>query len=205
MYLIGLTGGIASGKSTVSRLLSSLGAFIVDADKLSREVTEPGKPAYQDIIDTFGKNIIQANGEIDRKQLGKLVFASSKARLELEQITHPRIEAATKEAIVAAKANGFTVAVLDAPLLIEVGWHTKVDSVWVVYVDKETQLVRLMERDKCDNVTAQARINAQLPLEEKLKYADIVINNNDSIETTQNRVLQAWGLIAAPQNGCNWK
>lgn len=195
MYLIGLTGGIASGKSTVSRMLSELGAYIIDADKLSREVTQPGKPAWQEIIKKFGQDIIQDNGEIDRKHLGQLVFANKQARSELEAITHPHIEAAAKAAMAAATADGFAVIVLDAPLLIEVGWHTRVDAVWVVYVNEQTQLKRLMARDNSGREAAQARMNAQLSLTEKLKYADVVINNGDAIEITRKNVLKAWREI----------
>lgn len=195
MYLIGLTGGIASGKSTVSQFLRELGAFIVDADKLSREVVQPGKPAWQDIIKKFGRDIVQENDEIDRKRLGQLVFDNKQARTDLEQITHPHIEASAKAAIADAIDDGFAVIVLDAPLLIEVGWHTKVDAVWVVYVDEQTQLTRLMARDKCSEDAARSRMNAQLALPEKLKYADVVINNNDTIETTQKNVLKAWNEI----------
>ncbi|TWH49374.1 dephospho-CoA kinase [Sporomusa sp. KB1] len=198
MYLIGLTGGIASGKSTVSRMLSELGAFIVDADKLSREVTQPGKPAWQEIIEKFGQDIVQDNGEIDRKHLGQLVFANKQARSELEEITHPHIEAAAKAAMAAASAGGFAVVVLDAPLLIEVGWHTRVDAVWVVYVNEQTQLKRLMARDNSGREAAQARINAQLSLTEKLKYADVVINNGDAIEITKKNVQKAWKEIDIP-------
>lgn len=195
MYLIGLTGGIASGKSTVSQFLRELGAFIVDADKLSREVVQPGKPAWQDIIKKFGRDIVQENDEIDRKRLGQLVFDNKQARTDLEQITHPHIEASAKAAITDAIDDGFAVIVLDAPLLIEVGWHTKVDAVWVVYVDEQTQLTRLMARDKYSEDAARSRMNAQLALPEKLKYADVVINNNDTIETTQKNVLKAWNEI----------
>ena len=197
MYLIGLTGGIASGKSTVSQMLSELGAFIIDADKLSREVTQPGKPAWREIIEKFGQDIIQENGEIDRKHLGQLVFVDRQARTELEQITHPRIEAAAKAAIAAANAGGYAVIVLDAPLLIEVGWHTKVDAVWVVYVDEQTQLTRLMLRDKCGEEAARSRMKAQLALPEKLKYADVVINNSDTIEITKKNVRKAWNEISS--------
>ena len=199
MYLIGLTGGIASGKSTVSQILRESGAFIVDADKLSREITQPGKPAWREIIEKFGQDLVQDNGEINRKRLGQLVFANKQARAELEQITHPRIEAATIAAISAATAGGFDVIVLDAPLLIEAGWHTKVDAVWIVYVDEQTQLTRLMSRDNSSEQAARSRINAQLALTEKLKYADVVIDNNNTIETTQKNVLKSWNELARKQ------
>jgi dephospho-CoA kinase len=196
MYLIGLTGGIASGKSTVSQMLSKLGACIIDVDKLSREVVQPGKPAYQDIIKAFGEDIVEPNGEINRSRLGQLVFDDKEARITLEKITHPRIEAAAKAAVERAEANGFAVAVLDVPLLIEVGWHTRVDAVWVVYVDEQTQLARLMGRDKLEEAAARARMDAQLALREKVKYADVVIDNSDTPEKTQNNVVQAWNKFS---------
>lgn len=196
MYLIGLTGGIASGKSTVSRMLNELGACIIDVDKLSREVVQPGTPAYQDIIKAFGEDIVEPSGEINRRRLGQLVFDNKEARLTLEKITHPRIEAAARAAVERAEANGCAVAVLDAPLLIEAGWHTKLDAVWVVYVDEQTQLTRLMGRDKLDEPAARARMNAQLALQEKVKYADVVIDNSDAPEETQKNVIQAWNKIS---------
>lgn len=195
MYVIGLTGGIASGKSTVSKMLSRLGAYIVDADKLARECTLPGKPAWQAIIQAFGQDMVQANGELDRKRLGELVFTDKQARTILEKITHPQIAAAAQAAITAATADGFNVIVLDAPLLIEAGWHTMVDAVWVVYVDEQTQLARLQLRDNCSRKAAQVRINAQLPLADKLKYADVVIDNSTTLAATETSVHQAWRKI----------
>lgn len=197
MYLIGLTGGIASGKSTVSSMLSQLGACIVDADKLSHEIIRPQKPAWQEIVNRFGQDILGADGQIDRKRLGKLVFADSHARSELEKITHPRIQEEAEEAIKTAAARGYDIVVLDAPLLIEAGWHTAVDAVWVVFVDEQTQLSRLMARDESDRAAALARIHAQLVLREKLKFADVVIDNSTSIENTQAQVIQAWQAIKA--------
>lgn len=192
MYLIGLTGGIASGKSTVSKMLSELGAYIVDADKLAREVARPGTPAWKDIVVRFGSGIINANGEIDRKLLGKIVFDDSLARADLEQITHPWIKAEVEAAIKRAEEADYAAAVLDVPLLIETGWHNLVQSVWVVFVDEKTQVERLMARDNLNYDSAMARINAQLSLKEKVKYADVVINNSTSIESTQNQVQEAW-------------
>ncbi|CVK19832.1 dephospho-CoA kinase [Sporomusa sphaeroides] len=195
MYVIGLTGGIASGKSTVSKMLGKLGAAIIDADQLSREVTLPGKPAWQEIIKRFGDGIIEPGGEINRKRLGQIIFADSQARFDLEQITHPRIEAETMAAIIRAEQNGCTVAVLDAPLLIEVAWHHKTDSVWVVFVNEQTQLTRLRLRDNISYEDAVARIQAQMTLHEKLNYADVIIDNNGTLENTKAQVLTAWQRI----------
>ncbi|WP_371361403.1 Dephospho-CoA kinase [Sporomusa rhizae] len=192
MHLIGLTGGIASGKSTVSKMLTQLGAFIVDADKISREVVMPGKPVWQKIVDRFGTTIANQQGEIDRKQLGKIIFSDSKAKADLEKITHPYIEESANLAIADAEKRGYDTIVLDAPLLIEVGWHTKVDVVWVVFVDEQTQRNRLMARDNISCEDAAVRINAQLALRQKLRYADVVIDNTENIEKTHQQVIQAW-------------
>ncbi|SMC74582.1 dephospho-CoA kinase [Sporomusa malonica] len=199
MYLIGLTGSIASGKSTVSKMLRELGAYIVDTDKISHEIIQPGKPAWKEIIETFGKNITEENGQINRKRLGQIVFADTRARERLECITHPRIEEAAMAAIAEAEDQGYDIIVLDVPLLIEVGWHTRVNAVWVVYVDEKTQVVRLMMRDDSTYEDAMARIKAQLSLHEKLKYADVVINNSKTIDNTTVQVLKAWHEINAVQ------
>jgi dephospho-CoA kinase len=195
MVVIGLTGGIASGKSTVSDMLSALGALIIDTDKLSREVMLPGKPAWQEIVDRFGKEILDADGQINRKCLGQIIFADSQARTELERITHPRIEAEAMAVINNAQRCGCERVVLDAPLLIEVGWQNKVDVVWVVFVDEQAQLNRLIQRDNISYEDAMARINAQLSLAEKLKYADVVIDNSDSKEQTRKQVIRAWNAL----------
>ena len=195
MVVIGLTGGIASGKSTVSDMLSALGALIIDTDKLSREVTLPGKPAWQEIVDRFGKEILDADGQINRKCLGQIIFADSQARTELERITHPRIEAEAMAVINNAQRCACERVVLDAPLLIEVGWQNKVDVVWVVFVDEQVQLNRLIQRDNISYEDAMARINAQLSLAEKLKYADVVIDNSDSKEQTREQVIRAWNAL----------
>lgn len=201
MYLIGLTGSIASGKSTVSKMLRELGAYIVDIDKISHEITRPGEPAWKEIIETFGTAVTEEDGQINRKRLGQIIFADAKAREKLEYITHPRIEAAATAAIAGAGELGYNIVVLDVPLLIEVGWHTRVNAVWVVYVDEKTQVVRLMMRDDSTYGDAMSRIKAQLSIDEKLKYADVVINNNKTIDNTAAQVLKAWQEVNAVQ--CN--
>lgn len=196
MYLIGLTGGIASGKSTVSKMLQELGAYIIDADKLAHEITKPNKPAWQDIVAAFGPAVTDASGQINRKRLGKIIFADAAARAKLEAITHPRIEEAVAVSLATARQQGCKMVVLDAPLLIEVGWHSRVDAVWVVFVDEQTQIVRLMMRDNSSYEDAMARIRAQLSLSEKLKYADVVINNSKTIENTKKQVQKFWWGIS---------
>ncbi len=196
MYLIGLTGGIASGKSTVSTMLRELGAYIIDADKLAHEITKPNKPAWQDIVAAFGPAVTDANGQINRKRLGKIIFADEAARAQLDAITHPRIEEEVAVAMNAARQQGCEIVILDAPLLIEVGWYSRVDAVWVVFVDEKTQIVRLMMRDNSSYEDAMARIRAQLSLNEKLNYADVVINNSKTIECTKKQVYKFWGEIS---------
>lgn len=200
MYVIGLTGGIASGKSTVSEMLSMLGAAIIDADKLSRTVTLPGRPAWQEIVHRFGDSIIGPGGELNRKRLGQIVFADNQARHDLEKITHPRIEAEAMAAIARAKQDNYSVAVLDAPLLIEVAWHKKVDAVWLVFVDEQTQLTRLRLRDNVSYEDAMARIRAQMTLRDKLKYADVIIDNNGTLDNTKAQVLAAWRGLNLQRN-----
>ncbi|QDR80997.1 dephospho-CoA kinase [Sporomusa termitida] len=196
MYLIGLTGGIASGKSTVSTMLQELGAYIIDADKLAHEITKPHKRAWQEIVAAFGSAVTDANGQINRKRLGKIIFADAAARAQLEAITHPRIEEEVAVAMTTARQQGCEIIVLDAPLLIEVGWYSRVNAVWVVFVDENTQIVRLMMRDNSSYEDAMARIRAQLSLSEKLKYADVVINNSKTIGHTKKQVHKFWCEIS---------
>lgn len=192
IYTIGLTGGIASGKSTAAACLAALGADIIDADQLAREIVQPGQPAWQDIVDWLGEAILAASGEIDRKQLGDVVFRQPEARKRLEAITHPRIEAAVKQRLQQAAAQGRQIAVVDVPLLFEVGWDSWVDEVWVVYVDAATQLQRLCARNGFTPEEAKARVAAQGSLTEKCRRADVVIDNNGDQETACRQLELAW-------------
>jgi dephospho-CoA kinase len=194
--VIGLTGGIASGKSTVTALLRRLGARVIDADAIAREVVEPGRLAWEEIVAWLGREVLLADGSLDRRRLGELVFADGKARAALEGITHPRIKAAAKEALAAAERDGCAVAVLDVPLLYEAGWDKDVDEVWVVYVDEATQRKRLMARDGLTAGQAAARMAAQLSLAEKAGRADIVIDNSGDPESTAGQVAAAWRRAA---------
>lgn len=192
MKIIGLTGGIASGKSTVSGMLRELGAMIVDTDVIAREVVEPGQPAWEEIVAWLGRGVLQADGRIDRQRLGDMVFADREARGRLESITHPRIAAAVDEAVAAAEAAGARAVVLDVPLLFEVGWDERVDEVWVVAVDSETQLTRLMARDGSTEEQARARIASQMSLAAKIRRADVAIDNGRGIDGTRVQVQKAW-------------
>ncbi len=196
MRVIGLTGGIASGKSTVSGMLRELGARVVDVDAIARAVVEPGRPAWEEIVAWLGQDILQADGNIDRRRLGELVFADKEARAALEAITHPRIAAAAQEALAAAERDGCAVAVLDVPLLYEAGWDKRVDEVWVVYVDTPTQQGRLMTRDGLTAAQAGTRIAAQGPLAAKADLADVVIDNGGDPDDTRAQVTAAWKRVA---------
>lgn len=191
MRIIGLTGGIASGKSTVSAILRQEGAYIIDTDKIAHDITLPHKPAWYEIVEYFGQEILYGDGTINRRALGQKVFNNQIQRAVLERITHPKIKNKVNEEITIAKQQLFDVVVLDVPLLIEVGWENIVDEVWVVYVDKKTQLSRLMVRNNFTRKQALARISAQMDLTEKARHADVVIDNSGNIEATKAQVLEA--------------
>ncbi|MGE5561500.1 MAG: dephospho-CoA kinase [Chloroflexota bacterium] len=195
MRVIGLTGGIASGKSTVSRILREMGAEIVDADVLAHEVLRPGTEGWAQVVATFGNDILRPDGTINRRLLGKKVFPDPEAVRKLNGIVHPRVIRASVERIESARRIWGTsqhLLVIDAPLLIEAGMHTMVDEVWVVKVDEHTQLERLMQRDKFTIGEAIARVHAQMPLSEKLTYADRVIDNTGSVESTRSQIERIW-------------
>jgi dephospho-CoA kinase len=195
MRIIGLTGGIGSGKSTVAAMLVKLGARIIDADKLAREVVRPGRPAWQEIIDWLGPDILQADSSINRKRLGEIVFADPEARSKLDLIIHPYINTAMRQALIKAESAGEEIVVIDVPLLFETGWDRLVDEKWVVYVDKATQLERLMARDKFTRVEAVARISAQMSLTDKVRLADVVIDNSKDYNSTIKQVETAWQIV----------
>ncbi|MPM62436.1 Dephospho-CoA kinase [bioreactor metagenome] len=192
MYVIGLTGGIASGKSTVSAILRNEGAYIIDTDRIAHDITLPHQPAWRDIVEHFGKGILLTDGTIDRRRLGQMVFNDAKKRTRLEEITHPKIKSKVIQEIEEAKLKAYSLAVLDVPLLFEVGWRDMADEVWVVYVDEQIQLSRLIARNNLSRQDALARIAAQMSLVDKIKFADVVINNNGSIEDTQAQVIEAF-------------
>lgn len=198
LIVIGLTGGIASGKSTVTALLKEKGAVIIDADKIAREIMSKGEPAWFEVLNYFGDEILNDDrSDIDRKKLASIVF-SDKAKLEaLNNITHPKIIEEIKKQVEEYKKAGKKIIVIDAALLIEAGLDKIVDEVWVVAANEDIQLQRLMAREK--DITkdeAVKRIKSQMPLAEKLKFADRVIDNNSSIEETKNQVDKIWTKIS---------
>jgi dephospho-CoA kinase len=186
--VIGLTGGIASGKSTVSNMIRKQGIRVIDADKIAREVVEIGKPAYEQIVKTFGQDILHEDKTINREKLGALIFSEEKKRQELNQIVHPAVREEMLKQIEEEKAHQAKIVVLDIPLLFESKLTYLVDKTIVVYVDKETQLKRLMKRNSYSEEEAKMRIDSQLPLMEKVKLADEIIHNQGSIEETRAQV-----------------
>ena len=192
MRLIGLTGGIATGKSTVARLLAGRGAALVDADLLAREVVSPGSPALAEIAAVFGPAVLTATGELDRAALGAVVFADPAQRHRLEAITHPRIGALMGERIAAALGSAAPLVVADIPLLFEGGRGELVEGVLLVDAPEEVQLRRLMLRDGIDEAAARARIAAQMPLAEKRRRATWVIDNAGSPQSTAGQVADWW-------------
>jgi dephospho-CoA kinase len=185
--VLGLTGGIGSGKSMVASMFAQLGADVIDADRLARDVVEPGQPALEEIATAFGRDILLPDGHLNRGKLGGIIFADPAARARLNAITHPRIRERMDVAI-AARGSGPGVLIVDIPLLYENDRARSVDTVIVVWVDPETQLRRLNERDELTVEEARQRIAAQMPLDAKRARADLVIDNSGSRENTQRQV-----------------
>ena len=192
MRIIGLTGGIASGKSSVASLLERLGAAVVDADRLAREVVEPGEEALSAIVDAFGEKVLNSDGTLNRAALGDIVFSDPAARRTLESITHPAIRRRADERLARLREAGVETAFYMAPLLFEVGLAPRFDEVWVVYLDQETQLERLMARDGLGREAAESRVASQMPMEEKKRLGKIVIDNCGSREELEAQVLRIW-------------
>jgi dephospho-CoA kinase len=191
--IVGLTGSIATGKSTVSKMLASLGAVIIDADKIVRRVQEPGERAWQGIVEHFGTEVLKENGELDRAKLGDLVFNDAANRQCLNEIVHPIVrEERDRETQEALARDPQAIIVWDIPLLIETGIYKEVDKVIVVYVDQETQLSRLLARDELSVEQAKARIAAQMSIEEKKRYADYLIDNRGTLEELERQVRQVY-------------
>lgn len=193
--IIGLTGGIASGKSTVSTMLRALGAHVIDADEVARQVVAPGSPALAEIAAHFGPEVLLPDGTLDRKKLGARVFADADARKALERITHPRIAAATQQEIARLSAAGVDPIVYDAALIVENRLYTWMQGLIVVSVPHEVQVARLMIRDDIDEAAAEARIAAQLPLADKVAVATEVVDNSGVLGETEAQVRALWARL----------
>ena len=191
--IIGLTGGIASGKSLVSRTLKGLGMTVIDADDISHEVLAHDTAIKQEVVRTFGKEVLNEEGDIDRGKLGEIIFFQDpEARKALEAILHPPIR---EEMWKRARQSTSDDVVLDIPLLIETGAHERVDLVVVVYATRELQIQRLMARDGISRQEAMGRIDTQLPLEKKVASAHYIINNIGSVEETEEQVIRFYQEI----------
>jgi dephospho-CoA kinase len=196
--LVGLTGGIATGKSTVSDVFRRLGCVIIDADVLAREVVEPGQPAYDDLVAEFGRGILQPDGTLDRTKLGAIVFAAAAKRERLGAITHPRIRARFAMKLDELVARDFTgIVVFDAAVLIESGNYRTMDRLVVVATDEATQARRLRARDALDGEEAERRIASQMPVAAKAKLAHYVVDNSGDREATIAEVRRVHAALLA--------
>lgn len=179
MKVIGLTGGIASGKSTASRYLAQNGLPVLDADVMAREIVQPGMPALKEIVEAFGEDMLLITGELDRKALGRLVFSDPEALKKLNAITHPKIrERLLKHLESIEDMKSYPAVIIDAALLMETGWHELVDDVWLIVIDENHQKRRLIERNAITELEAQTMMAIQMPMADKMKLARVWIDNN---------------------------
>jgi len=184
----GLTGGIATGKSTVSRIFRQAGAVIIDADTIGHQAMRKGLPAWRDIVAHFGHDILQDNGEINRRILGGIIFNDEKEKKVLNQIVHPHVmREIARQLVPIEKESPRAVVILDIPLLIDVGWHRDLQEVILVYAPEEIQLQRLMARNNLSPKDAMARIRSQMPIEEKKRHASIIIDNSGDLARTRQK------------------
>ena len=192
MKTIGLTGGIGSGKSTVSQILSELGADVLDADKVGHQCYQPGTGTWQDVVDAFGQAIVAPDGSIDRKKLGAIVFGEPEALIRLNRIMHPRMYDIMEDRIKEYRRDGVEVVVLEAALLFEAGWTPLVDDIWVTVASEPTVVQRVMERTGLPEEQILSRIRSQLSVEERIKKADLVIHNDGSFDELREKVEKLW-------------
>jgi len=192
MTVLGVTGNIGSGKSAVCRILAKLGATIIDADELAHETYKPHSQAWQELINTFGKDIVRANEEIDRQKLGQIVFPHPDALAQLNQIVHPRAYRMAQERIEDYRRQGAKAIVVEATLLIEAGWTDLVDKVWLVVTPEDVAIQRLSQNKGISEAQILTRLKAQMPAEEKMKYADEVIYNEGGLGQLEAKVTELW-------------
>ena len=195
MLLVGLTGGIGSGKSTVARLLEKRGAVVFDADLLAREAVEPGTPGHAAVIERFGADVLAPGGELDREALASIVFADPSARRDLEEIVHPEVRRLFAEGSEAYRDTD-SVVVFSAPLLVETGMHTAFEILVVVSATVATQIERLMRQRGMSDSSIRARIEAQAPLEDKAAVADFLVDNEGSLDELESQVEQLWNDLS---------
>ena len=199
--VIGLTGGIASGKSVVSQMLAEHGALLIDADKVGHEAYAPGSGCYEAVVDAFGRDVVAADGSIDRRALGGKVFGDAAQRKRLEGIVWPWMRKTMEARLAGLRAEGVPVVVLEAAVLIEADWIPIVDEVWAVVVPPEVARERIMSRNGLTAEQADARISAQLTNTEREARAQVVIDNSGSMEELRRRVDAAWEQLQASAAG----
>ncbi|GIW15642.1 MAG: dephospho-CoA kinase [Dehalococcoidia bacterium] len=195
MHVIGLTGGIASGKSTVTSFFRERGIPVIDADILGHRTYDPGTETYQKVVETFGPEVVAPDGTIDRKVLGSKVFGKPDELKKLTDIVWPGIRRLASEQLAEFEAAGNDIVVLEAAVLLEAGWEDLVDEIWVVVVDPEIAVQRLAARNGLDPDAARARIASQLTNEERIARGDVIIENNGTLEELNARIQQAWDSL----------
>lgn len=193
MLTIGLTGGIGTGKSTVAKILNQLGARVLDADKVGHDIYLPGGPAYNEVVDAFGKKILAPDGTVDRKLLGQIVFADPEALKRLNAIVHPKMFARMRAMVDDLRRGGDrSPIVIEAAILIEANWTPLFDEIWLVIASREN-VVRRIERDRgLKPAQTEARIRAQLPDHERRRYATLVIENDGTLDELRARLAEIW-------------
>jgi dephospho-CoA kinase len=197
MRVIGLTGGIGSGKSTVARLLAERGAVIMDLDKVGHEALKKGSQAYGEVVGEFGKEILDAGGEIDRSKLGRIVFNNHEALMRLNRIVHPAIDNSVNTEIEKYRQQGVKVVVLEAAAMLEAGKTAQVDELWVTAAPEATVFRRVLERGGLSEQEIRARIKAQLSNKERIKQADVIIDTDGTLDELKDRVKAEWEKLLA--------
>src|SRR5574337_64838 len=197
MVVVGLTGGIGSGKSTVAAMFRRLGATVIDADQVAHELVEPDRPLFEAVVLAFGREVVGADGRIDRRRLGAIVFADPTARKRLEELLHPAIIEECERRIRQAEVSGTAVCLIDAALLIESGWHARFDAAILVEASEALRLDRLVRSRGLSQDDAMLRIRSQMPQAEKRRHAGYVIENEGPLEETERQVQAVWEQLYA--------
>ena len=198
MTVLGLTGNIASGKSMVASMFEALGSKVIDVDDIARKIVEPSEPAWEEIVHTFGRSILNPDNTINRKTLGEIIFNDEAKRTLLNNITHPKIMKQVRDNVVKYEIEGVEVVIIEAALIVEKGGlKDLIEKLIVVISDEESQIDRLTKRNGLSREEALSRINSQMPASEKLEYADYIIDNSGDVENTENQVKKLWEEIVA--------
>lgn len=192
MYKIGLTGGIACGKTTIGKFLQEEGAVIIDADAIAHILTMPGEALWQAYYEHFGRKVLLSDNTLNRRMIGNIVFSDSKEKAWINEISHPLIWQEIEKQLNILQQQGEKIAVIDVPLLFETGWNKNVDEIWVVYIDKKTQIERLRQRNNYSYSEARKRIKSQMSLQEKIHKADRVIDTGNVLAVNRKNTQRLW-------------